>query len=50
MNYTDRETPYTRSIEHKHFEFGERPLSSTYVTKKNISEIGIPAKRLLSGQ
>jgi len=22
MNYTDRETPYTRVIEHKHFEFG----------------------------
>lgn len=22
VNYTDRETPYTRSIEHKHFEFG----------------------------
>lgn len=21
MNYTDRETPYTRIIEHKHFEF-----------------------------
>ncbi len=23
MNYTDRETPYTRSIEHKHFKFGK---------------------------
>ncbi|MBZ7967952.1 UDP-galactopyranose mutase [Campylobacter sp. RM9756] len=22
VNYTDRETPYTRTIEHKHFEFG----------------------------
>lgn len=22
MNYTDRQTPYTRIIEHKHFEFG----------------------------
>ena len=22
VNYTDRETPYTRVIEHKHFEFG----------------------------
>ena len=32
MNYTDRETPYTRSIEHKHFEFGEQPV--TYVTKE----------------
>ncbi len=32
MNYTDRETPYTRSIEHKHFEFGNQPV--TYVTKE----------------
>ena len=32
MNYTDRETPYTRIIEHKHFEFGTQPI--TYVTKE----------------
>ena len=32
MNYTDRETPYTRNIEHKHFEFGTQPV--TYVTKE----------------
>ena len=32
MNYTDRETPYTRIIEHKHFEFGTQPV--TYVTKE----------------
>ena len=25
VNYTDRETPYTRIIEHKHFEFGTEP-------------------------
>ena len=25
MNYTDRETPFTRIIEHKHFEFGTQP-------------------------
>lgn len=25
VNYTDRETPYTRVIEHKHFEFGTQP-------------------------
>lgn len=25
VNYTDKETPYTRIIEHKHFEFGEQP-------------------------
>ena len=27
MNYTDRETPYTRIIEHKHFEFGMQPTT-----------------------
>ncbi|MDY2738888.1 MAG: UDP-galactopyranose mutase [Acidaminococcus sp.] len=32
MNYTDRETPWTRIIEHKHFEFGNQPV--TYVTKE----------------
>ena len=32
MNYTDRETPYTRIIEHKHFEFGHQPV--TYITKE----------------
>ena len=25
MNFTDRETPFTRIIEHKHFEFGSQP-------------------------
>ena len=25
MNYTDREVPYTRTIEHKHFTFGQQP-------------------------
>ncbi|WP_196604811.1 UDP-galactopyranose mutase [Pectinatus haikarae] len=29
-NFTDREVPYTRVIEHKHFEFGTQPV--TYVT------------------
>ena len=32
MNFTEREVPYTRSIEHKHFEFGRQ--SVTYVTKE----------------
>lgn len=32
MNYTEREVPYTRVIEHKHFEFGKQ--SVTYVTKE----------------
>lgn len=32
VNYTDRETPYTRIIEHKHFKFGTQP--TTVVTKE----------------
>lgn len=32
VNYTDRETPYTRIIEHKHFEFGKQP--KTVITKE----------------
>lgn len=27
MNYTDRETPFTRIIEHKHFEFTSSPIT-----------------------
>lgn len=27
VNYTDAETPYTRIIEHKHFEFGQQPTT-----------------------
>ena len=25
VNYTEREIPYTRIIEHKHFEYGTQP-------------------------
>ncbi|MBQ1663327.1 MAG: UDP-galactopyranose mutase, partial [Clostridia bacterium] len=32
VNYTDRETPYTRIIEHKHFNFGTQP--KTVVTRE----------------
>lgn len=32
VNYTDRETPYTRIIEHKHFEFGTQ--EKTVITKE----------------
>ena len=32
MNFTDRETPYTRIIEHKHFEFGNQP--KTVITRE----------------
>lgn len=36
VNYTDRETPYTRIIEHKHFNFGEQP--KTYISKEYPTE------------
>lgn len=36
VNYTDRETPYTRIIEHKHFEFGSQ--DKTVITKEYPSE------------
>jgi len=32
VNYTDAKTPYTRIIEHKHFEFGTQP--KTVITKE----------------
>ena len=32
VNYTDRETPYTRVIEHKHFEFGTQ--KKTVISKQ----------------
>ncbi|NMA34684.1 MAG: UDP-galactopyranose mutase [Clostridiaceae bacterium] len=32
VNYTDRETPYTRIIEHKHFEYGTQP--KTVITRE----------------
>ncbi|MCM1156478.1 MAG: UDP-galactopyranose mutase [Roseburia sp.] len=32
VNYTDGETPYTRIIEHKHFEFGKQP--GTVITRE----------------
>lgn len=32
VNYTDSATPYTRIIEHKHFEFGQQP--DTVITKE----------------
>lgn len=36
VNYTDAETPYTRIIEHKHFEFGTQP--KTVITEEYPSE------------
>ena len=36
VNYTDREVPYTRVIEHKHFEFGKQP--TTVVSREYSAE------------
>ncbi len=36
VNYTEREIPYTRIIEHKHFEFGEQP--KTVISREYPSE------------
>lgn len=36
VNYTEREVPYTRIIEHKHFEFGTQPV--TVISREYPSE------------
>ena len=36
VNYTEREIPYTRIIEHKHFEFGKQ--EKTVITREYPSE------------
>lgn len=36
VNYTEREVPYTRIIEHKHFEFGTQPV--TIISREYSSE------------
>lgn len=36
VNYTEREIPYTRIIEHKHFEFGNQP--KTVISREYSSE------------
>ena len=36
INYTDQETPYTRIIEHKHFEFGTQ--EKTVITREYPAE------------
>jgi UDP-galactopyranose mutase len=36
VNYTEREVPYTRIIEHKHFEFGSQP--TTVITREYPAE------------
>ena len=36
INYTEQEVPYTRIIEHKHFEFGQQ--SKTVISREYSSE------------
>ena len=36
INYTERKLPYTRTIEHKHFEFGNQP--TTIVSREYFVE------------
>lgn len=38
MNFTDEITPYTRIVEHKHFEFGNQPV--TVITKEYPMAMG----------
>lgn len=38
MNFTDGETPYTRIIEHKHFEFGVGNPEKTVITREYPQE------------
>ena len=41
VNYTEREVPYTRIIEHKHFEFGKQPktvISREYPKEWKLGE------------
>lgn len=40
VNYTDAETPYTRIIEHKHFEFGTQPHTVITYEYPDNYEIG----------
>lgn len=39
VNYTEREVPYTRIIEHKHFDFGTQPV--TVVTREYPDTFGV---------
>ena len=36
VNFTEKEVPYTRSIEHKHFEFGHQP--TTIISREYSAE------------
>lgn len=41
VNYTDFKTPYTRIIEHKHFEFGKGNKGKTVITREYPQEWNI---------
>lgn len=41
MNYTDADTPYTRTIEHKHFEFGDQDRTVISYEYPQDWEIGV---------
>lgn len=38
MNFTDVDTPYTRIVEHKHFEFGKGNVGKTVITREYSKE------------
>ena len=38
INYTEAEIPYTRIIEHKHFEFGKGDKGKTIITREYPAE------------
>lgn len=38
MNFTDADTPYTRIVEHKHFEFRSAETNKTIITKEYPAE------------
>lgn len=48
VNYTEREVPYTRIIEHKHFEFGKQ--EKTVISKEYSSEWKVGMEPVLSGK
>ena len=48
VNYTEYEIPYTRIIEHKHFEFGTQP--GTVITREYPAEWKAGPGAVLSGE
>ena len=54
VNYTDRETPWTRIIEHKWFEFGKdsegNDIPKTVISREYSSEWKLGERTILSGQ